>query len=172
MTCQHQALKKTMKEGHKFHNCSVPCGSTWVTALSWHRGHAHMCACRSAQQGRSPLGSRGTCAWARSLEGDQDMRLCVEMLQHSSMPPGWSQLPARANLRLSLLVCVDTHLIIITASRSKFLSFVIFLLVLQEDTAGALINEEKGLLALQGIYVTVSFSAQVILCATPHGWHP
>ncbi|KAM9653278.1 protein lin-52 homolog isoform X3 [Harpia harpyja] len=40
------------------------------------------------------------------------------------------------------------------------------------DTAGALINEEKGLLALQGIYVTVSLSAQEILRAVPHGWHP
>ncbi|XP_032864535.1 protein lin-52 homolog isoform X1 [Tyto alba] len=40
------------------------------------------------------------------------------------------------------------------------------------DPAGTLINEEKGLLALQGIYVTVSLSAQEILRAVPHGWHP
>ncbi|XP_074959577.1 protein lin-52 homolog isoform X1 [Phalacrocorax aristotelis] len=40
------------------------------------------------------------------------------------------------------------------------------------DTASALINGEKMLLALQGIYVTLSLSAQEILRAIPHSRHP
>lgn len=81
--------------------------------------------------GRSHLGSRSSCVRDRSLEGGPDVRLGVEMLQHSFVLPGWSRLPATANPHLSLLVCVGTHLITITASQSKFLGFIIFLLVLQ-----------------------------------------
>lgn len=45
---------------------------------------------------------------------------------------------------------------------------------LARDRARALINEEKGRLALPEIYVTVSLSlsAREILCAVPHSCHP
>lgn len=55
----------------------------------------------------------------------------MEVLQHGSMLPGWSQLPARANPHLSRFLYVDMYLITIAASQSKFLGFIMFSLALQ-----------------------------------------
>lgn len=98
-----------MKESHKFQNCSVlHLVNSLILALRVCI-HEHMQVCLTRGKyamylGGNHPGPRSSCAQARSLDSDQDKRLRVEMLQHSSMLPGRSQQPC-----LSLHVCVDTH---------------------------------------------------------------
>lgn len=79
-----------------------------------------------------------------------DLGLDVDMHWHSFL----LELAERTT---SVHTCLRRHLITITASQSKFLGFFIFSLVLQGiQQPISLLNEEKGLLDFQGIYVAVS----------------
>lgn len=92
---------------------------------------------------------QSSCAQARSLEGDQDK--CGDAL---------AQLHAARQSKPHLVpACLCTHTLNNCGCFPEQVSRLHYIFTcLARDRTSALINEEKGLLALQEIYVTVSLS--------------
>ena len=166
-------------KSHKFHSCSVLC----VVARGDQPppGAEGTCtrACMSAWQGASML-----CSWAGATSGLSTAVPELAALRVTRCEAGCGDAPAQphaARLELaasqrkpaSIPACLCRRTLNNCYCFPEQVSGLCCIFTcLAGGTAGALIDEEKGLLALQGIYVTVPLSAQEILHAVPRGWHP
>lgn len=151
--CQHQNLRKAWGKVTSFR--TVQC-HTWWTASSWQLRvctHEHVQVCLTTYKHAMYLSRyprvQSSCAQARSLEGDQDK--CGDALV---------QLHAARQSKPHLVpACLCTHTLNNCGCFPEQVSRLHYIFTcLARDRTSALINEEKGLLALQEIYVTVSLS--------------
>lgn len=170
--CQHQDLRKAWR---KVTNVTVfQLVNSLILALRVcaHK-HVQVCLTRCKHAiylGRSPRVQEQLCPsqepseWPRQEAGCGDAPAQLHAARQESAA-------RQSKPHLSLLVCVDT-LNNCSCFPEQVSRLHYIFTCLARDRASTLINEEKGLLALQEIYVTVSLSAQEILCAVPHSCHP